>query len=367
MLAGAAAALGESHSKHLIPVQKPDRPDLPDPHRPTRHAAGMHTSVREIHVSAEPDSSYFLRVDWEGRGLGSGFQLLLTDGQDAWRGEVSAEDVCGEAEELEMQVERYIQDLQQALTESAASYSFTLTPHPPEQGSSVALTYEKMQKDISFRLGCVRLRSAPEPTEAVRELLTHSLQRGDGLQRHNQDLQDQNQRLRREQQRITAELKRYAGGKEALEAELYSRFVLILNEKKAKIRSLQEAVTELQERRSSDRQKKEESDQTAGQDEEYGGSTDEEPPETQPTPASTVPPQKSTTPSPLDDSLSDITDVAPCRKRRFRHLVAAEPAVKKQIPEASQQKKRSDSPAGSSQTPRRSADASAAEDLFDDF
>lgn len=44
-------------------------------------------------------------------------------------------------------------------------------------------------------------------------------------------------------------LKRYAGGKEDLEAELYSRFVLVLNEKKAKIRSLQETVTDLQDAR----------------------------------------------------------------------------------------------------------------------
>lgn len=44
-------------------------------------------------------------------------------------------------------------------------------------------------------------------------------------------------------------MKRYAGVKEELESELYSRFVLVLNEKKAKIRSLQEAVTRLQETR----------------------------------------------------------------------------------------------------------------------
>lgn len=44
-------------------------------------------------------------------------------------------------------------------------------------------------------------------------------------------------------------LKHYTGCKEALEAELYSRFVLVLNEKKAKIRSLQESITQLQETR----------------------------------------------------------------------------------------------------------------------
>lgn len=48
----------------------------------------MHqTSVRPVHVPSEPDSSYFLRVDWSGRDLGSGFELLLTDGQNAWRGD----------------------------------------------------------------------------------------------------------------------------------------------------------------------------------------------------------------------------------------------------------------------------------------
>lgn len=44
------------------------------------------TSVLPVHVPCEPDSSYFLRVDWSGRGLGSGFEVLLTDGQNAWRG-----------------------------------------------------------------------------------------------------------------------------------------------------------------------------------------------------------------------------------------------------------------------------------------
>ncbi|XP_024859903.1 DNA repair protein XRCC4 [Kryptolebias marmoratus] len=343
----------------------------------------MLTSVREIHLSSESDSSYFLRVDWEGRSLGSGFQLLLTDGQDAWRGEVSEAAVNSEAEELEMQREKYIQDLQQALTatENNSSYSFTLTPDPPNRNCSVTLTYEKIQKDISFRLGCVRLEAVTEPVEVVREVLIHSLERGNTLHTTNHKLREENQRLRQEHQRIAAELKRYTEGKEALEAELYSRFVLVLNEKKAKIRSLQETVTNMQETRSSGGQKSKESvksTKTADQDgeaeqDEYGGSTDEEPEEVQQsTSTSNVPSQESSTPSPLGDGLRDITDVAPCRKRRFRHLGAPEATVKRPTPETSQ-RKRTDCPAGSSQlqTPQRSADAaaatSAAEDLFEDF
>ncbi|XP_035996445.1 DNA repair protein XRCC4 isoform X2 [Fundulus heteroclitus] len=306
----------------------------------------MHTSVREIHFSLQSDFSYFLRVDSEGRSLGLGFQLVLTDGQKAWRGKVSEAMVNDEAEELEMPKEKYIHDLQQALTE--------------------------------FKLGSVLLEAVKEPAEVVREVLTHTLQQGNALQRHNHKLREENQRLIQEHKRITEEVKRYAEGKEALEAELYSRFVLVLNEKKTKIRSLQEAVTNLQETscRTSDGLKNKDSvksDRTAGQnrkEDEYGGSTDEELTEEESTAASHLPSRDSATPSPLN--LRDITDVAPCRKRRFRHLGAPELTVKKLNPEVVQ-KKRTDSCAASSQLqiPQPSPDASkatsAAEDLFDDF
>lgn len=62
---------------------------------------------------------------------------------------VSAAAVCSEAAELEMQTERYIQDVQQALTENSTTYSFSLKPSPPAHGSNVTLAYEKVQKDIS--------------------------------------------------------------------------------------------------------------------------------------------------------------------------------------------------------------------------
>ena len=60
-----------------------------------------------------------------------------------------------EAEELEMQKERYFQDLHQALTGTGSSvtYNFTLTPQPTATSSTTTTTlaYEKVQKDISVR------------------------------------------------------------------------------------------------------------------------------------------------------------------------------------------------------------------------
>ncbi|KAI3361876.1 hypothetical protein L3Q82_002210 [Scortum barcoo] len=163
-----------------------------------------------------------------------------------------------------------------------------------------------LQGGAPFRLGSVELKAVPEPAEAVRELLIHGLQRGNTLEQLNQNLEEENQRLRREHRRIAAETP----------------------EGQKKVDSVK-------------------SDRTAGEEEdEYGGSTDEEPEEEQPTVASSVSTRESSTGSPLDDSLRDITDVAPSRKRRFRHLRAPEPAVKRPSPQSSQSK-RTDPPAGS--------------------
>lgn len=45
--------------------------------------------------------------------------------------------------------------------------------------------------------------------------------------------------------------------KETLEKELYSRFVMLLNEKKAKIRGLQDTVRQLQQRKEEEQQRSE--------------------------------------------------------------------------------------------------------------
>lgn len=58
---------------------------------------------------------------------------------------------------------------------------------------------------VQFRLGSALLTVVSEPAEAVRQLLVHSLERGNALQHHNHKLEEENQRLGQEHQRIAAE------------------------------------------------------------------------------------------------------------------------------------------------------------------
>ncbi|XP_016132755.1 DNA repair protein XRCC4-like isoform X2 [Sinocyclocheilus grahami] len=109
------------------------------------------TSVRQISIASEPHRTFFLKLEWA-ENLGSGFVILLSDGISAWSGEVSEEDVSREAQEIEMERERYVGDLQLALTgegpAAEGEYSFHLTPERPGR-PLLQLSYEKVQNDIS--------------------------------------------------------------------------------------------------------------------------------------------------------------------------------------------------------------------------
>ncbi|KAF7701114.1 DNA repair protein XRCC4 isoform X2 [Silurus meridionalis] len=287
----------------------------------------MKVTVREISIASTPETTFYLKLEWT-KNLGAGFVVLLCDGVSAWSGEVSEEDVSREAQEMEMPKEKYVNDLHLILTgegQPDQRYSFNLTPRH-SGNSTLQLSYEKVQSDMSFKFGMVELLPVPEPTKVIKELISYGLDCSARLQIKIQDVHKENQRLRNEQENITTEMERYIEEKETMERELYNRFVVILNGKKAKIRTLHEMIKQLQNniKDKNHRCKKDEvchgvNEHADEKSEEsyYGYTTDEEEDGNTKT-NNQISINQELTSNPIDDSLNDIADVAPSRKRRQR-------------------------------------------------
>lgn len=269
----------------------------------------MERKVSRISLASEPNVTYFLQVSWE-RTIGSGFVITLTDGHSAWTAKVSESEIAQEADDMAMEHEKYMDELRRALVpESGAAGAYKFIFSKDTQHFSL----EKELKDVSFRLGSFNLDKVTSPAEVIRELICYCLDTIAEKQAKNEYLQKENERLLRDWTDVQGRFEKCVSAKEALESDLYQRFILVLNEKKTKIRSLHKLLHEVQQPEKNTKPEREtpSSNKTPEEDGLYDGSTDEE---------SGAPVLGADTLD-KDDSLfssPDVTDIAPSRKRRHR-------------------------------------------------
>ncbi|XP_006170487.1 DNA repair protein XRCC4-like [Tupaia chinensis] len=285
----------------------------------------MERKVRRIYLASEPNIIHFLQVSWE-KTLGSGFVITLTDGQSAWIGTVSESEISQEADDMAMEKEKYVDELRKALvseTGPADAYNFNFSKE------SCHFSFEKNLKDVSFRLGSFNLEKVASPAEVIRELICYCLDTITENQAKNEHLQKENERLLRDWNDIEGRFEKCVSAKEALEMDLYERFILVLNEKKTKIRTLQKSLNEVQELQKNTECERETatcSEMTVDRDAIYDESTDEESEN-----LSGLSELAAATERKEDSIISspDVIDIAPSRKRRQRMLknLGTEPKI----------------------------------------
>ncbi|XP_020863543.1 DNA repair protein XRCC4 isoform X1 [Phascolarctos cinereus] len=333
----------------------------------------MERNVSRIHMVSEPSIIYFLQVSWE-KDLGSGFDITLTDGQSAWSGAVTASEISREADDMAMERDKYVGELRKALvvgTEPANVYRFDFSKE------NCHFSYEKSLKDVSFILGSLNLQKVSSPAEVIRELMSYCLNCVADQLAKNKHLQRENEMLQRDWSDVQKRLEKCVTAKENLEADLYKRFVLVLNEKKAKIRSLHKLLKQAQEPEEDTQDERESIDHTESckkRESAYDESTDEES-ENLPVPSEVVPANFSQNDSII--SSPDVTDIAPSRKKRQRlqkkvdtepQLVHQKPPLQeKERPEASQLQSSSKEPISSENMSLETLKNSSPEDLFEDM
>ncbi|EHH54385.1 X-ray repair cross-complementing protein 4 [Macaca fascicularis] len=275
----------------------------------------MERKISRIHLTSEPNIAHFLQVSWE-KTLESGFVITLTDGHSAWTGTVSESEISQEADDMAMEKGKYVDELRKALVSGAGPadvYTFNFSKE------SCYFFFEKNLKDVSFRLGSFNLEKVENPAEVIRELICYCLDTIAENEAKNEHLQKENERLLRDWNDVQGRFEKCVNAKEALETDLYKRFILVLNEKKTKIRSLHNKLLNTAQEQEKDIKQEGEtticSEMTADRDPVYDESTDEEN-ENQPDPSGLASAAVS-----KDDSIIsslDVIDIAPSRKRRQR-------------------------------------------------
>ncbi|XP_072137374.1 DNA repair protein XRCC4 isoform X2 [Mobula birostris] len=279
----------------------------------------MEMHICRIWPLTTPDTVHYLKIGWD-EDLGNGFTITLCNGEQAWSGNVSSDQITIEASEAEMDREKYVEELRCALItrdEKTNRYSFDFIKDSERE--VFHFSYEKVSQDISFRLGSVELKEVSSTTDIIKELIDMVLQSNTELRSRNNSLQQENKRLLSERNSGLEQLEEYVKAKEDLEQDLYSRFILVLNAKKAKIRQLQEhlkRVHEQTEAGSQSRSAAATSQETLLTEE---CNTDEEHGSHSSTSRSLAQPSKSVTGESNDVSLPDRVDITPTRKRRYRH------------------------------------------------
>ncbi|NWW95086.1 XRCC4 protein, partial [Rhynochetos jubatus] len=167
-----------------------------------------------------------------------------------------------------------------------------------------------------FRLGSLKLQKVLSPAEAVKEIIGYCLDCLGRLQAKNDHLQKENERLFSNWSDVEKRLEKCVEAKEELEADLYNRFILVLNEKKAKIRNLQKLLSDAKESAAEAKRARDSvatTEMATGRENEYDGSTDEE---SENLTMASLP----SAPERRDSFLGspDVIHTAPRRKRRQR-------------------------------------------------
>ncbi len=176
------------------------------------------------------------------------YYLEVTDGLDTWTGSYPHSNVKKIAQDAKMAESNVALETKQALTGKQGSQSeYHYTAAKSQLGvknCGIDFTWKKqlaLNDDIKFTLGSVFLEPCSDKQLQTR-LLNFSVTHMSRLQQTILDLKKDKQQLATDRAGVLKRLEECVNIKEEIEGELYGKFKLVLNEKKAKIRRLMESL-----------------------------------------------------------------------------------------------------------------------------
>lgn len=191
-------------------------------------------------VSGGKEDYYLLNtIHEDSDGDVESFNLALTNGIDAWCGSVSGEYMDRTARKLKMQNTEYVDQCRKALSrKNVGSLNFLYEVKSKDSDINFVWKKHLASDNIKFQLGSLTLSESDNPREVIRYIFDSTIESSCILEEQITSLTSDKERLANERATALKRLEKCVAAKEEMEADLYGKFVTVLNDKKVKLREL---------------------------------------------------------------------------------------------------------------------------------
>jgi len=196
-----------------------------------------------IRVVTKDDEECFLLTKLFAKGK-EGFELTVFNDGKVWSGKVTEDDLEELASRLKINYSKYVEQTTEALTSLGTAASQTFQYQLKQQRDTAEFSWKKhiAEENITFQLGSATLKSRPDSSQFITKMFKHCVLSMEELKERIRNLETDNERLSQERLNALKRLEKCVVAKEELEQELYSKFTMVLNSKKEKIRQLKQGV-----------------------------------------------------------------------------------------------------------------------------
>ncbi|KAJ4753477.1 DNA repair protein XRCC4 [Rhynchospora pubera] len=182
----------------------------------------------------EETGMIFVKATWHP----SKFSLAVTDGNDAWFCHASEGEVKLRAEQWDQPVSEYLSLVERylGLQQPGSNYSFEDAGNGQRR---LSWTFERQGTKLEWRW---KLQPSPDKKKTTAQvldfLLDANIRLSDEVVRKTQAFE----KLKQEAERCLQQSEKFKNEKAEFESAVYSKFVAVLNSKKAKLRELRDQV-----------------------------------------------------------------------------------------------------------------------------
>lgn len=193
-------------------------------------------------LTAVDGKEYYLLTSLHNGGE-AGMDLALVRDNQAWTGTVTEEDLDGASQDLKMEYPEFVTQTRKALTrQNVGGIDFQYTCKV--RTDTLIFTWKKhvSTENIKIQLGTTVLKEKDMACDVVTEIFEHALEATTRLQTTITTFQAENERLVSERATALKRLDKCVSNKNQMEEDMYSKFAIVINDKKAKIRSLRDQL-----------------------------------------------------------------------------------------------------------------------------